>query len=301
MFNKTNYLFPKIINLYFKIKLKYSTIFNNLIKKPVIEDNNHINSLVRYSEEHHFQFNYGLRLKSGNEITHVSHNMVLSDIIHSSLFRKKSCIKFSEFAALDSYLSWRLSPFFSNITSVDINRFNTEKVKYINKIFGLRIKYLNDDISKVKDKFNIITLLGCTYFLDKPLSLITNIIKDNFISEEACYLYVDFRLWSENSLYPYHVEVNKETLSLFIEEEGFPIGMKYNISLNKSINYINHPSNYTSSIFYRKNDVINFLSSLSSVKEVKKMHIGDIKIFDDSGVLRADNQFMILRLLIKPN
>ena len=97
------------------------------------------------------------------------------------------------------------------------------------------------------------------------------------------------------------MEVNKETLSLFIEEEGFPIGMKYNISLNKSINYINHPSNYTSSIFYRKNDVINFLSSLSSVKEVKKMHIKDIKIFDDSDVLRADNQFMILRLLIKPN
>ena len=163
----------KIIKVIRKVRHKFIDLICRIYPRPKVLNHKKVNELITFSRYNVFQFNYFLKLKSGFEINHIRNQIVLFDILKNNIFRNKSKIKFSEYACLDGYLSWKLSMFFENITAVDINKNNIEKIRLVNKIFKTSIKTLNIDITNIKTRFNIITLLGCTYQLKKTM-LVTN-------------------------------------------------------------------------------------------------------------------------------
>jgi len=255
---------------YRTIKHKIIDLICRISPKPKVINKKKVNELIAFSKNNYFQFNYFLKLKSGSQINHIRNQIVLFDILKNNIFKNKSKIKFAEYACMDGYLSWNLSTLFKNITAIDINKKNIEKIKLVNQIFNTSIKTINDDFSNVKKSFNIITLIGCSYMLEKPLTLINNIISNQLSRGSNNTLYVDFRYWSRTNFFPIYSQLKYESLHLQSEGKNMPVGLKYEIyQSNASIDFINQPEIYKHTIFYRECDILNFIKNIREVSKVK--------------------------------
>lgn len=174
---------------------------------------------------------------------------------------------------MDGYLSWRLSGnrsqgLFNTITANDINIRNTNKVTGFNKLFGTDVRLIHGDMNMIVGKFDICSIMGSSYFLDKPLEALSLILKNNV--KKTGVVYIDFRCLPEKSYRPRHPSFSPQDFTAYSEGDNMPIGIKFrNVQTASGIGFINHPEKYTDSIFYRFADIVKYIESLRNVKKVR--------------------------------
>jgi len=226
-----------------------------------------------------FQFNYGLPLNSGVAKPHRTHAIVRDDILLTNIYR--SGLDFIECCCMDGYLSWRFSGprlkyMFNSITANDIDKRNACKVAAISLAFDLDTKIIHGDMSNLVGRYDICTVLGSTDFLDAPLTILRHIIKYNI--KKGGVVYADFRCHPRANFHPRHPSYDDTSMRLYREGVGMPFGMlALQISNSAGIGFINHPEKYTSSLFYRYDDILRFLMAIKEVKNVRTISLEDVE------------------------
>jgi len=252
--------FVKKINNFFWRIFKDDLVLMLFLPKPrpVSKD------LIPLLEGYHFHYSFGLDIKSSFSAPRKQLNMVAKDIYQNS--NKGLVIDYCEACPLDGYITWRLSKCKNiSLNIIEYLSRNVEKINIISSIYGYKVTAYNGCLEGYNGhKFDVLSVLGCTYQMPNPLGAIEYSL-DNVIKDKGV-LYFDM--------------IHPKCLESFEDERYKKLGVvdygKYKgLSLvlrsywtEEEIKFnLNAPRDKLKTIFYTYNDFMEFIV----MKEVRIM------------------------------
>jgi hypothetical protein len=253
-------------NLFSRISLKYFKDLPYLalnLAKPKIKYKDTIKEIV--FKNFHFQYAFEMKQVMQDFSNPRYENMlVANDIlknINNTKINSNEFISLCESAPLDGYIVWRLSPLQKiinfNISVLELQKGNCEKIKLISNVFDYNLNVINDSIDSYdKGIFNYFTMLGVTYQLPNPINTFTHIIK-NLLSPRAVFYFDFIHPYDNFKKFGFH---DNGTINI----DGFA-GYKYILSDDRTDDendyFLNHPTSATSTILFEKNTFRNIFKT----------------------------------------
>ena len=234
-----------------KSKLLKVLINLKLPQVPIVRNKELIPNLSRY----HFQYAYGLEgIKSDFSNTRIQNIKVSQDIYKHN--KKKKSFSYCESCPMDGYISWRLSTMKNiNLFAIEYLRKNVEKIQLLAKIFNYNIKTFHGSVDSYKDeKFDVLTMLGCTYQMSHPLRNIHYAYNTHL--KDCGVLYFDMKHYKDG-----YVRVDEQFVKKTSVEglEGSQIKIVKNYTKEKQDFMSNHPIKFNKTIIYSEKKFKEYL------------------------------------------